>query len=140
MDTKPKPIQWQIFGDPSSTIDNQFRCIQTRLGSFMSGQVHRKAIVSTAEKSSYKRYEDNGSQIGHYDIYNGREGRYFSTFLDVQHGCPIGFVENGCNKERTVGHYRRSRITITAEYIPSAMNIEADRESRQTRGFSMWKV
>ena len=106
----------------------------------MSGQVHRKAVVSTAAKISYKRSEANGSQIGYYDIYNGREGRYFNTFLDEQHGYPIAFVENGDNKERTVGHYRRSRIAITAGYIPSAMNIEADRESRQTRGFSMWKV
>ena len=30
--------------------------------------------------------------------------------------------------------------TITAEYLPGSMKVEADRESRQTRGSSEWKL
>ena len=104
----------------------------------MSGQC--QLHVSGGEKNAYKRSGANGSQIGHYDIYNDTEGWYFNASPDGQNGCLVVLVENEGNKERTVGHYRQCRITITAEYIPSAMNIEADRESRQTRDSIVWKV
>ena len=34
----------------------------------------------------------------------------------------------------------KRKITITAEYLPGSMNVEADRESRQTRDSSEWKL
>ena len=34
----------------------------------------------------------------------------------------------------------KRKITITPEYLPGSMNVEADRESRQTRDCSEWKL
>ena len=74
VDTKSKPVQWQIFGNPSSTNDNQFRCIQTVFRSFISGQVYKGIMISGGEKLAYKRPGVNGNQIGHSDIYSDTEG------------------------------------------------------------------
>ena len=37
-------------------------------------------------------------------------------------------------------YFLKRKITITAEYLPGSMNVEADRESRQTRDSSEWKL
>ena len=66
-----------------------------------------------------------------------------------QHDSPVILNENGgyqklgvdCNQQRNLAIYLLKRkITVTAEYLPGSINVETDRESRQTRDSSEWKL
>ena len=105
--TKPKFIQWQVFDNLSTAIYNPFRRIQTRLGSFISKQVHWEALVSGEESISYKRPGVGSSQICNYDIPNNREGRYFNTPSDGQHCSPVVIIENAGDKESTISQKKK---------------------------------
>ena len=82
------------------------------------GELHVRASLQKGrglwgENITCKRPRATGSQIGHYDIYNDTEGRYFNTSLDGQHGCPGALVENMRNKERTVGHHEQEGLGLS---------------------------
>ena len=73
------------------------------------------------------------------------------SYPDGQQSCPIVSLENGgggythslelLKISKSVWHYLLSHgIIITAEYLPTRLNVQADWESRNSRDPSGWKL
>ena len=88
-------------------------------------------MVSGEESISYKRPGVGSSQICNYDIPNNREGRYFNTPSDGQHGSPVVIIENAGDKESTISQKKETMSESTWE---------TGRESTQTGDSSKFKL
>ena len=75
--------------------------------------------------------EAQDNQIS-YNFFNiKRKGCNISSHLHGQHGTPAMIKENGI--------LMKQKITITAEYLPELMNVEADSESRYPSGWNTYQ-
>ena len=64
-------------------------------------------MVSGEKSVAYERPGAGSSQIYNYYILNNREGRYFNTHSDGQHGSPVVLIENVGDKEFTISKKRK---------------------------------
>ena len=124
VDTKFKNLQWSLLDSVSQSSDDTDRCIQKGMGCSMSRNINRGAMVKGGTVVTYKCVRTESSKISTFDL---QQTKIFesSSFSNREHHCTT---------------LKMRGKTITAEYLPSSFNVEADWQSRNSRDPSEWKL
>ena len=141
VERKFNSLQREIFNFFPTTNNNKLRCISAGLGSELSRTDNRRAMVHGGTQVSHICLGAKDSEISYNVLHIKRTGCNISSHPHGQHGSPIILHENGGSKNQELTaiskeiwqYLLKRKITITAEYLPGSMNVEADRESRQTK-------
>ena len=147
MDPKSPNFQWTLLNSASNIFDNKDGCIQERLGSSLSENSNRRGMEFTGITTSYKCIGNEGSKTSFTSIpqafsdesYSFPNRQYNSLFLSCEDGGTTNKHLIELEKEiwMYLLHYG---ITISAEYLQSSMNVEADWQSRNSKDHSEWKL
>ena len=97
---------------------------------------------------SYKRFGIEGSKICNSDFHLSASINSIHTSSNEQYGCPFIFSKDGGTHNKVLSDISKEiwdyllvkGITITAEYLPGALNEEANFQSRAVRNSSEWKL
>ena len=104
------------------------------------------------QQMSYKCFRIEGSKICNSDFYSNASISSTHASSNGQYSCPFIFSKNGAegggthNKvlsdiSKKIWDYSLSKgIIITAEYLPGALNKEADFQPRAVTDSSKWKL
>ena len=114
----------------------------------MSQPDNSGAMANGRTKISHKCLGAKGNRTSCNILHIKGKGCNISSHLHEQHDSPVILNENGDIKKqeltaisKEISQYLLKRkITITAKYLPGSVNMEAARESRQTRDSSEWKL
>ena len=127
-------------------FDNKDGCIHERLGSSLSGNSNRRGMEFTGTLTSYKCIGNEDSKTSFASISQAVSDESYS-FPNRQYNSLV-LSWGGQNRENQKQVFNRIRkkyllhhgITITTEYLPSSMNVEADWQSRNSKDHSQWKL
>ena len=100
------------------------------------------------KQMSYKCFGTEGSKIYNSDFYSNASVSSIHTSSNGQCSCPLIFSKDGGTHNKVLSDINKEiwdyllakGITITAEYLPGALNKEADFQSRAVRDSSEWKL
>ena len=103
--------------------------------------------MDSAGEDAHKRTGTSCIKTGPGDLFEST-GDKVTAYSDGQYSGPVLLSENGGHKKFTNGlsfqtnleTAIKKKVTVTAEYLPSAMNKDADIESRRKTDFSEWKL
>ena len=143
---KIKIKQWKITKAKGTKFSDTNRCIKIRLGSLLQRGVNCGEIVRKGELT-YKCSGINSSQVCDSNIHK-RTIKYSNSLADKQQNCTFISFENGGTHNRELLHISKSiwsyllskQIAMSAEYLPRALNVHADWESRNVNENSEWKL
>ena len=143
-------LQREIFNSFPTSNNNKLRYIMRMLRSKLSRPDNRRAMVFGGTKISHKCIRAQGSQISHNALHiKGKRYNTVSVHMRMDHMTALSYLMKMWgikNQELTAiskeiwQYLLKRKFTITAEFLPGSMNPEADRESRQTRNSSEWKL
>ena len=141
VEKKFNSLQRKIFNFFPIANNNKLRCITTRLGSELSRTDNRGAMVHGGTKVSHKCLGAQASQISYNVLHIKGKGCNISSHPHGQYGSPVILNENGGYQKQGVDCDQQGNLVIPFEakdndycrIITRSMNVEADRETRQTR-------
>ena len=138
--------QWEVSYILPSPVTNSLRCIFRRLRCILSRTQNRGTMDITREKRSYKYFRTDSSKICNFTRLHPTAKTIhikMDNIVALSYLVNMGGTRNQLlvqiNKE--IWEYLLDKgITITAEYLPGALNREADMESRTVKDSSEWKL
>ena len=148
VERKFNSLQLEIFNSPPSSNNNKLRCIITRLGRELS-LLDNWGPWSVEERKFHINVL--GLKAAKLDIvpFTLKERYATSAHIHMDNMIALSYVmKMGVTKKQELTeiskeiwlYLLKQKIMITAEYLPVSMDVEADRESRQTRDSSEWKL
>ena len=120
------------------------RCLQEGVGCILSRDPSKRGMDIRGKENAHKYFGTEGSEVSfhkqmrmkavHFQIDNTTvlmhllkmRGTGNKKFLDLAKDIWDYILKNG--------------ITITAEYLPNCLNVKADKQSRNPRDSSEWKL
>ena len=140
--------QWEVSYILPSPVTNNFRCIFRRLGCILSRTQNRGAMGITKEKRSYKYFRTESSKICNFNFHSlvptAKTIRIkMDNITALSYLVKMGGTRNQLLVQisKEIWEYLLDKgITITAEYLPGALNREADMQSRTVKESSEWKL
>ena len=140
VDTKFENSQWSLLDSVSQSSADTGRCIQKGMGCSMSRDINKGAMVKGGTVVTHKCVRTESSKISTSDP---QQTKIFgnSLFSNRQHHCTTLPCENGATGiqmllklSKEIWQYLlKHEITITAEYLPSSLNVKADWQSQNSR-------
>ena len=142
VDSKLETLPGSVENTTSVLCYNKKRCLQEVVGCILSRDTTRRGMDIRGKGNAHKYFGTESSEAS-FNIISQTNENESSTFSNRQHNCLDVLTKNGRYWEqetfgldkRYVG--MRNGITITAEYLPSCLNVEADCQSRNPR--DSWK-
>ena len=134
----------------TTSNDNQPGCSQNRgLGGCITGDFNRGELGTGREPTAHQHSGANSSRTGYQNLYK-RERGLFDSHSNRQHSSLMLFNKNGGGGAKSMElnmiskriwlYLLEREITLTAEWIPTHLNVTADRESRNVNDSSEWKL
>ena len=148
VERKFNSLQPEIFNFFPTTNNNKLRCITTRLGSELSRTDNRGAMVQGGTKFHINVLELKAAKLAIMSFtLKERDAISIDTCMD-NITAPSYLMKIGGTKSQELTAISKEiwqyllkwKIKIAAEYLPGSMNEKADRESRQSRDSSKWKL
>ena len=147
--SKSPPVKWTTFPSSSTATNNFNRCLQAGLGSSLQGLPDRGTVVSWGENVAHKYSGVESSKASTLLLspyvpinkINSLENRQYSSIdiLEKDGGGTHSRALTDLSKQ--IWEYLLShKITITVEYLPGVLNVEADTLSRNLKDSSEWKL
>ena len=110
--------------------------LRARVGEGMGQGKRTGALVKGIEEIPHKCARNESSQIGNY-VYDATSKWDLHSFTVRQHSVIVLSIESGGMKSQDTVSVSKEiwdyvlfrKITITAEYVPGVMKLEADLES-----------
>ena len=140
--------QWKITKAKGTKFCDTKRCIKIRLGSLLQRGVNCGEMVPKGGELTYKCSGISSSQVCDSNIHK-RTIKYSNSLAVIkQQNCTFISFENGGTHNRELLHISKSiwsyllskQIAMPAEYLPCALNVHADWESRNANDNSEWKL
>ena len=147
MDREHNAIQWQKNSTAGTSDDSPNRSFHKRVGSTLQWNLDRGEMVEKRTATPHKCFRTDGCKICSPDFHK-KSVKFIYSYPDGRQSCPIVSLENegGYSLEllkinKSIWHYLLSHgIIISAEYLPSKLNVQANWESRNARDPSDWKL
>ena len=150
VDKELKRLEWKIVyhNSPTRGSDDRDRRLKRRLGSNMCRDQNTRTIERVRKTPAYKRERVTGSLSSDKGIHQRQESRSHSS-ENRQHDNGKSNHEDGINQIKQPIQSNSRSVEIlsgqpdnvrTAEHLPGALNITADKESRVFNDSSNWKL
>ena len=147
---QPTATQWEASPIRNARSSHSVGCINTRgLGCSLPRDIHRGAMGPERMQPSRKHFRTEYCEIGHPNIHTSEKCKN-DPHSNGQHDSLSIFNQNGREgtKNQTLTQISKEiweyliskRIMITAEYLPTHLNTQADWESRHVKDSSEWKL
>ena len=148
VDSESRSQQWKVHTVKSSPNGNIFGCLKAGIGGSLQGEKDRGTMVKTRGKTTHKLIRVNGSKTSNFDFHTIISHDQLNSYSNGQYCGSNLFGKNGDTKNRDISvlskeiwdYLLEKKITITAEYLPGKLNIQADQESQLVRDSSEWKL
>ena len=136
VDKEPVTFQWEITTPSTCRHVHDNRCFPDRVGCILPRPINRGSMVKRGTKITHQCSGAKSNKMGSVDFHKVQENK---SSADRQYDSSLIPIKNGGTHSmqllalaKLIWDYLFSRqITITAEYIPSHLNVIADRESRE---------
>ena len=140
-------LQWSLLDSVSQSSADTDRRIQKGLGVQYVKRYQQGDLVKGGTVITHKCVRTEISKISTFDL---QQTKIFEngSFTNRQHHCTTLPSENGGKGEQMLlklskeiwQYLSKHQITITAEYLPSFLNVGADWQSQNSRDPSEWTL
>ena len=147
VDTTFEKLQSSLLDLASQSSADTNRCVKKGMGCCMSMHINRGSMAKWGTVITHWCVRTENSKISFFDL---QQTKIFesSSFSNRQHHCHTQFCENDrkrnqrlLNLSKEIWQYLlKHEITVTAKYLSSSLNVEADWQSQNSRGSSEWKL